>query len=96
MTNKNLVYKVTQMLNNEATESDLKELNAWIVMKIKQERSLKAVRIKDTLKVGMRVNWTGRKGNHTGEIIKINRTRAQVRENDFMVWNVPMGMLHVE
>jgi hypothetical protein len=47
----------------------------------------------------MRVNWTGRKGFHTGTIIKINRTRAQVREEgDFvngMTWNVPMSMLNI-
>jgi hypothetical protein len=94
MTKKNLIYDITQTLNNAADEKDLRELNAWVVMRIKQIHNLKSIQAKNNLKVGMKVNWNGRRGYHAGEIIKINRTKAQVREN-YTVWNVPMSMLNM-
>lgn len=97
MTN-NIVYDITQTLNNAATEKDLLDLNAWIIMKLKNIRNEKALKAKTNLYVGAKVEWTGRKGYHKGEIIKINRTKAQVKEGtDFFAttWTVPMGMLKI-
>lgn len=94
MTTNNIMNEVTQILNNGATEQNLLDLNVWIVTKLKQIRNTKAVNVRTNLYVGAMVTWTGKTGTHTGEIIKINRTKAQVKEL-FTVWNVPMGMLKI-
>jgi len=93
-TNKNIVVEVTQLMNNAATENDLRAINAWIIMRLKQERNLKVAVLKNDLKVGMLVSWVGRKGRGEGRIIKINRTRAQVAVG-FTTWNIPISMLNI-
>ena len=95
-------YTMREMKDMILTVNDVKdllELNRFLIKNIKAQQWIKAQAVKEDLAVGMRVNWTGRKGFHTGTIIKINRTRAQVREEgDFvngMTWNVPMSLLNI-
>ena len=52
--------------------------------------------IKSSLRVGQIVRVKGNRiGDETGEIVKINRTRAVVRIDGFR-WNVPMSMIETQ
>jgi hypothetical protein len=91
--------EMKDMIMTIRDEKDLMELNRFLIKNIKATRFIKGAAIKEDLKPGMRVNWTGRKGFHTGTIVKVARTRAQVKEEgDFVngtTWNVPMAMLNI-
>lgn len=95
MTRLDIFEQVTQIMNNGADEQDLLNVNKWIILRLKAIRASKNMVAAATLKVGMIVEWNGRRGYHKGEVIKINRTRAQVKEDRFMTWNVPMTMLKI-
>ena len=99
MTKRYNLKDIKEMILKVNDVKDLLELNRFLIKNIKAQQWIKGQAIKEDLAVGMRVNWTGRKGFHTGHIIKINRTRAQVREEgDFVngtTWTVPMSMLNI-
>lgn len=95
MTRLDTFEQVTQIMNNAAGEQELLAINKWIIIRLKAIRAAKSMTAAATLKVGMIVEWNGRKGYHKGEVIKINRTRAQVKEDRFLTWNVPMNMLQI-
>jgi hypothetical protein len=60
-------------------------------------KEIEAQKLKGTLVIGDRVMAAGgRKLNgDKGTIVKVNRTRAQVRlDNDTRIWNIPLTMLN--
>jgi len=91
--------QVTGILNNGANEQDLLELNKWIIARLKWVRNVKANDLKRVLSAGMIVEWNGRKGYQKGTIVKVNRTRVQVKVSDGfgydMTWNVPMSLVKI-
>jgi hypothetical protein len=96
---KNYVEEIKGIINNAVTEEELMDLHNYIIARLKTARTLRAQDMKQTLKVGVMVEWNGRKGYHKGTVLKINRTRAQVKEvKDFgygLNWMVPMNMLKI-
>lgn len=79
--------------------AELREVNALAVDLIKNKRKLEGAIIKANMKVGDKVKWTGRDGEeHTGTISKMNRTKAQVDQQDIqgrgsLVWTIPFTVL---
>ena len=73
-------------------DTDLIELNAQIIRKLKTIRATQAAELKSTLKVGDKVTWNCRQGSKEGVIYKVNRKKAIVEVNG-EGWNVPLGML---
>ncbi len=46
------------------------------------------------LKVGDKVEWTGRMGASTGTVVKVKRKKAIVKEDKMLGrWDIPMSML---
>jgi len=91
------VDEIKGMINNTLDDKELHELYTWVIARIKANRALIAHDMKRLLKVGMVVEWSGKRGYHKGEVIKVNRTRAVVKELDMFGgrWNVPMNMLKI-
>lgn len=73
---------------------ELLELNRFLIKKIKSEQWLKGQVTKADLSLGLRVEWTGKKGHQMGYIVKLNRTRAVVENDLGQKWNVPFSMLN--
>lgn len=49
------------------------------------------------LTIGSRVKIVSTKGTQYGTLLKVNKTKCQVKiDNDFRTWNVPFGMIAAE
>jgi hypothetical protein len=97
MLNAKVVVDIKTVLSGLNTEELLEATNMVIAL-YKASRTMDSVVKKSILSVGQKVEWTGRKGHHTGRIAKINRTKAVVTETGMglpMTWTVPMSMLKV-
>jgi len=94
---------LTQILNSLSglTEDQLLMVNSCVITEIKAARKRKVSSIKSGLSVGDRVTFTGRKRGRrgvrfpvTGEVTKIKRKNAEVREAGTGVnWNVAISLL---
>ena len=85
---------ITSFIASSNSESELLAINSALIERIKRIRSIKANNIASTLTVGDTVEWSGRRGHMTGELVKINRKNAKVKIG-FSTWTVPMSMLKV-
>lgn len=96
MTKRYNLKDIKEMILKVNDNKDLMELNRFLIKSIKAQRWIEGQAKKEDLKAGMIVEWNGRQGFHKGTIVKVNRTRAQVKDNiTLMVWNVPMHMLTI-
>ncbi len=83
------------------TLSDAELASAWRILYEEHERRGKtnAARLKYTLKSGDHVEWTGRKGDKTGEVIRVKRKKVIVAEHlngkpdHSRRWDIPLAML---
>ena len=78
---------------NRMNTTELREVNTYVVALIKGQRKADAAMMRATLSVGDRVSWDGKRGYTEGTVVKVNRTRADVRADGSGVWIVPMNML---
>ena len=85
----NQLMEDVKLLNVE----ELQELNAFVVGRIRHERSDAARRMKRELFIGSRVQFEDGRGNTIqGSIAKIMRKFAKVNSNGD-TWRVPIGVL---
>ncbi|HIE84371.1 MAG TPA: hypothetical protein EYQ00_11250 [Dehalococcoidia bacterium] len=84
--------EINTFIANSNSEDELLAINAALIGRIKRLRSIKAHNVASTLTVGDTVEWSGRRGHMTGELIKINRKNAKVKVG-MATWTVPMNML---
>ena len=95
LTNRNYVNEVKGMINNSFTDEDLRDLNHYIIERLKFNRTVAAKSIKQTLSIGQKVEWTGRRGFQQGTITKVNRTKVVVDAIGGVRWTIPMTMIKV-
>jgi hypothetical protein len=95
MTKRYNVKDMKDMIMVINDEKELMDLYNFIARKIKANRMLTAASIKHDLKVNTKVEWYGKRGHGEGTVVKVNRTRAQVRDTFGTVWNIPMSMLKI-
>lgn len=95
LTNRNYLNEVKGMINNSFTSEDLRDLNQYIIERLKANRTLEALDIKKKLSIGQKVEWTGRRGHQVGVVSKINRTKAVIDAIGGVRWTVPMTMLKI-
>ncbi len=77
------------ILNGKFTDRELRDINKTIVNILKADRKKKVAKAKQSLHVGMEVNF----GHQSGKIVKINRTKCVVDTGGIRGrWNVPMTM----
>jgi hypothetical protein len=84
--------KLFQDFMTQILDVDTKQYNE-LKDKTNMMKDLFVQRLKYELMVGDRVNVSGGKRvtNENGTVIKINRTRAQVKlDKDMRTWNVPL------
>ena len=89
-----MTRKILEMINRINDEQELRYINKNLIERLKHLRKLQGFATKNMLAVGMKVNWSGKRGYQEGEIIKINRTRALVK-SEYETWNVSMSMLKI-
>ena len=94
MTNCPTLSEITAFIASSNDETELLAINSALVERIKRLRSIKAHNVASSLTVGDTVEWNGRRGFMSGELIKINRKNAKVKVG-FQTWTVPMNMLKV-
>jgi len=83
------------------TLSDADLAAAWRILYEEHQKrgEVNAKKLKYTLKAGDHVEWTGRLGNKTGEVIKVKRKKAIVAEHlagktdKSSRWDIPLAML---
>lgn len=75
------------------TEGELRELNGFIVARLKERRSFNAALKRRTLCEGDKVFWNGRNGRTEGTIIRIKRKKAICSVGHGNNWDVPLNML---
>tara|TARA_Y100001970_G_C13855524_1_gene661475 strand:+ start:440 stop:718 length:279 start_codon:yes stop_codon:yes gene_type:complete len=75
------------------TEGELRELNGFIVARLKERRSFEAALKRRTLSEGDKVSWHGRNGLTKGTIIRIKRKKAICQVGMGQNWDVPLNML---
>tara|TARA_B100000131_G_scaffold289369_1_gene301345 strand:- start:66 stop:347 length:282 start_codon:yes stop_codon:yes gene_type:complete len=89
----NLLHDIISNLGR-LTEDEIITLNRAVCNEFKTIKARQARVAKATLAVGDTVEWSGRRGHMSGELIKINRKNAKVRVG-LATWTVPMTMLKV-
>jgi len=87
--------EVMELVSQINSVDMLRSINELVVTRIKSINHLDGFKVKIELKVGDRVSWQSRRrGCETfGTIVKKNRTRAVVRSDEGLSWNVPFTML---
>jgi hypothetical protein len=86
---------VNQMMNDAKllTYEELRELNTFLVDRIKYERGVKSRSMKRTLFVGSKVSFENNDGKRVeGKVIKIMRKYAKV-DVGTAIWRVPIVAL---
>jgi hypothetical protein len=78
-------------------ESQLRQLNCAIIHELKHKRRRASVLARDRFSPGDRVGFgdraaRGKRRYKEGEIVRIKRTRAEVKV-DHTTWTVPLNML---
>ena len=73
-------------------EEELLQINRSTIKYIKRQRQFEASAVGDSLSIGDRVTWSGRRGAQEGIVEKINRKNAKIKVG-FTTWTVPMNML---
>ena len=73
-----------------------KDVNEVINIAVDQRKRL-SERMKNFLEPGLRVLVDGnRSGTDSGTIVKVNKTRCQVRlDSDGRLWNIPISMIRI-
>jgi len=75
------------------TLDELVELNAFVVGRIKHQRSIAGQRMKQQLSVGSTVSFMNNDNQLVeGNVIKIMRKYAQIHVNG-SIWRVPLNLL---
>ena len=87
----NILHDIISNLGH-LDENELVTLNRAICEEFKTLKARQARAVKATLTVGDTVEWSGRKGHHVGELVKINRKNAKVQVG-ITTWTVPLAML---
>lgn len=77
----------------DLTEGQLRELNSFIVSRLKERRSFDAAIKRRTLAEGDKVSWNGRNGYTEGTIVRIKRKKAICSVGYGANWDVPLNML---
>lgn len=104
MTKKQELQKMGKNLFNlsalvdQMNETEIQYASTMLRNRYNYLRSMANMRAGSSFRVGDDVYWDSNKrrnGRMRGQIVKINRTKAQVR-TDTVVWNVPLGMLKKE
>ena len=75
------------------TEGELRELNSFVIARLKERRSFDAALKRRTLAEGDKVSWTGRNGYTEGTIVRIKRKKAICSVGYGRNWDVPLNML---
>jgi hypothetical protein len=78
---------------NTLTETELRELNGFILSRLKDHRNFDAALKRRTLSEGDQVSWSGRNGYIEGTIIRIKRKKAICSVGQGRNWDVPLNML---
>ena len=78
---------------NNLTEGELRELNNFVVARLKERRSFNAALKRRTLSEGDKVSWSGRDGYTEGTIIRVKRKKAICSVGYGANWDVPLSML---
>jgi hypothetical protein len=78
---------------NALTEIELRELNGFILSRLKERRNFDTALKRRTLSEGDRVSWSGRFGHTEGTIIRIKRKKAICSVGHGRNWDVPLNML---
>jgi len=77
----------------QLSEGELRELNSFIIARLKERRSFDAALKRRTLSEGDKVTWTGRNGHTEGTIVRIKRKKAICAVENSGNWDVPLNML---
>ena len=77
----------------QLSEGELRELNSFIIARLKERRSFDAALKRRTLSAGDKVSWTGRNGFTEGTIVRIKRKKAICSVGYGRNWDVPLNML---
>jgi hypothetical protein len=78
---------------NALTETELRELNGFILSRLKERRNFDAALKRRTLSEGDKVSWSGRNGYTEGTIIRVKRKKAICDVGHGRNWDVPLNML---
>lgn len=90
---------IIKTYSHTLTDAELAE--AWRILYDEYNRrgELNAKELKYTLRVGDHVEWTGRRGTLTGEVLRVKRKKCIVAEHlngkadHSCRWDIPMTML---
>lgn len=77
----------------QLSEGELRELNSFIVARLRERQSFNAALKRRTLSEGDKVTWTGRNGHTEGTIVRIKRKKAICAVKNRGNWDVPLNML---
>jgi len=83
------------------TLTDAELASAWRILYDEHQKrgEVNAKTLKFTLKQGDHVEWTGRRGTKTGEVIRVKRKKCIIAEHlngkpdHTSRWDIPMSML---
>jgi len=75
------------------TEAELRELNNFVCLRLKESRNFDAALKRRTLSEGDKVSWNGRNGYTEGTIVRVKRKKAICSVGHGRNWDVPLNML---
>lgn len=90
------VVEIIGLISVLASEDDLRQVNDVVVTKLRSFQAVRNQIAQYSVEVGDTVEWESNRakyGTQRGRLIKKNRTRAVVRTEAGLTWNVPFTML---